>query len=68
MHTTVKATQFFPTERELVFDVDVTDYDLVKETIWNKKDGTSMSKTIWPYMAACVKVVHRALTGLFVLW
>ena len=58
MHTTIKASQFYPTERELVFDIDVTDYELVKETIWN---GTSMSKRIWPFMSACVKVVHRSL-------
>jgi DNA primase small subunit len=58
MHTTVKATSFYPTERELVFDIDVTDYELQKETIWN---GTSMSKTIWPFMAAVVKVLDVAL-------
>jgi DNA primase small subunit len=57
----VKATSFYPTERELVFDIDVTDYELVPETIWQGGNGKSMSKTIWPFMAAVVKVLDVAL-------
>ena len=57
-HTTIKASIFKPEQRELVFDIDLTDYDVREDTIWN---GKSMSKKCWPFMAAVIKVLDASL-------
>lgn len=41
-----------PTERELVFDIDLTDYDDVRNCC---KEGSICPKD-WSYMAAAIKV------------
>jgi len=57
-HLTVKASAFKPVERELVFDIDLTDYDEVRtgctpDMMWEKGS--------WLYMSCAVKVVDAAL-------
>ena len=49
---------FSPVERELVFDIDLTDYDDVRTC---GKEGHICSKC-WPLMAAAIKV-RRLLAG-----
>jgi DNA primase small subunit len=46
------ATGFKPLERELVFDIDLTDYDDVR----NSSSGAAMSKECWSLMHAAIQV------------
>jgi len=46
------AGAFKPVERELVFDIDLTDYDDVR----NSASGTSMSLECWSLMNAAIQV------------
>lgn len=46
-----------PVTRELVFDIDMTDYDEVR----NCCDGAAICKACWPLMSAAIAVVDRAL-------
>jgi DNA primase small subunit len=43
---------FKPVERELVFDIDLTDYDDVR----NSASGTSMSRKCWSLMHVAIQV------------
>jgi DNA primase small subunit len=62
LHLQINAASFQPVERELVFDIDLTDYDLEADTIWT---GAQMSRKCWPFMAATIHVVDSALRGTF---
>ena len=44
--------QFFPVSRELVFDIDLTDYDDVRTC----GSGAHVCNRCWPLMAAAVEV------------
>jgi hypothetical protein len=46
------ASGFKPVERELVFDIDLTDYDDVR----NSSSGTGMSRKCWVLMHAAIQV------------
>ena len=46
------ATGFQPVERELVFDIDLTDYDDVR----NSSSGTGMSPQCWSLMHIAIQV------------
>lgn len=46
-------------ERELIFDVDMTDYDAVRLCC----SGADICHKCWPLMALAIKIVHRILTG-----
>jgi DNA primase small subunit len=59
MHNMVKAGSFKPLQRELVFDIDLTDYDEVGAANADIKKG--MGKDCWYFMAAAIKVLDRAL-------
>jgi len=63
-----RMTNFTPVERELVFDIDLTDYDDVR----NCCNGASICEKCWRYMTVAVKIMNAALTQDFgfsnILW
>ena len=67
-HTTIKPELFRTVERELVFDIDMTDYDDIRTCC----TGAEICMRCWPYMTMAVKVVDRALREDFafrhILW
>lgn len=67
-HTTIKPELFKTVERELVFDIDMTDYDDIRTCC----TGAEICMRCWPYMTMAVKVVDRALREDFafrnILW
>ena len=48
--------KFMPVERELVFDIDLTDYDDVRTC----GKGAHICNKCWPLMAIAIKVVIKA--------
>jgi len=67
-HTTIKPELFTTVERELVFDIDMTDYDDIRTCC----TGAEICMRCWPYMTMAVKVVDKALRDDFdfkhILW
>eukprot|EP00981_Chlorochromonas_danica_P001139 scaffold249_cov109-Ochromonas_danica.AAC.7 len=56
-HNTIKAELFHTVERELVFDIDMTDYDNIRTCC----QGADICRRCWPYMTMAIKVLNRAL-------
>jgi len=48
-----------PQRRELVFDIDMTDYDEIRTCCTDKK----ICRRCWGYIAAAVKVLDHSLRG-----
>jgi DNA primase small subunit len=67
-HNTVDPTAFKTVERELVFDIDMTDYDDIRRCC----SGANICHRCWPYMTMAIKVIHQALREDFgfqnILW
>ncbi|CAM9303908.1 unnamed protein product [Discosporangium mesarthrocarpum] len=67
-HLTVKQEAFVPMERELVFDIDLTDYDNVRTCC----SGAKICRRCWSYMVMAVEVMDRGLRQDFgfhhILW
>lgn len=67
-HLTVNSERFRTEERELVFDIDMTDYDDIRTCC----TGAEICMRCWPYMTMAVKAVDVALREDFdfkhILW
>ena len=65
---TLRAGTFTPVQRELVFDIDLTDYDSIRTCC----STTDICDRCWGFIAVAVRVLHAALTDQFgfrhVLW
>eukprot|EP01031_Cornospumella_fuschlensis_P036861 gene36861-44718_t len=56
-HKTLKPENFHTVERELVFDIDMTDYDDIRTCC----KGAEICMRCWPYMTMAMKVVDVTL-------
>ena len=58
---TVRPGAFNPVVRELVFDIDMTDYDPIRTCC----SGADICKRCWAFISAAVQVIHAAIKTQF---
>ncbi|KAJ8693742.1 p48 polypeptide of DNA primase, variant 2 [Pleurotus ostreatus] len=58
---TLRPSAFVPVQRELVFDIDMTDYDNIRTCC----SGAAICKRCWGFIAAAVKVLDKAIRDQF---
>ena len=56
-HNSLTPDVFKTVERELVFDIDMTDYDDIRTCC----DGANICHKCWPFMTMALKVIDRAV-------
>jgi len=61
-HNTVQKSNFKPEQRELVFDIDLTDYDDIRKCGCS---GASICPVCWDFMKMAVKVMDEGLKADF---
>lgn len=57
-HLTLKKEVFKPVERELIFDIDLNDYDDIRTCC----TGAAICKRCWAFMNTAIRVLEKTLT------